>query len=292
MKLLSPAKINLFLHVTGRRSDGYHDLLSLMCPVSLHDIIEFDFHADTLSIRCDHPEVPLNESNLAYRAARLFFEQREAVMGIPADGVMLSIIKRIPIAAGLGGGSSNAATVLIGLNRFFGHPFSLETLKEMGLSIGADVPFFIYGKPAIATGIGEVLSPVQSLPQFYVILVNPGVAVSTGAVYKNLNLGLTNTQKINKEAFFKVRNLDLVRYLWNDLEKVTASKFPEILDIKEALLSNGAEGALMSGSGPTVFGLFYEVNKARQAFDKLICRNEWRVFFAEGAREGLAGDIC
>jgi 4-diphosphocytidyl-2-C-methyl-D-erythritol kinase len=118
-----------------------------------------------------------------------------------------------------------------------------------------------------------------------VLLVNPGVPVSTAEVYKNLNLGLTNSPKINKEAFFRVRNIDPVRYLWNDLEKVTASKFPEIKTIKEALLANGAEGALMTGSGPTVFGLFYELKKAQQASQVLSRHDHWRVFLAEAIRE-------
>jgi 4-diphosphocytidyl-2-C-methyl-D-erythritol kinase len=285
MRLLSPAKINLFLYVTGKRQDGYHDLYTLMCPVSLHDVVELNFNATAICIRCAHPEVPEDASNLAHRAAQMFFKRLGESRGGQLQGVEISITKKIPVAAGLGGGSSDAATVLIGLNRYFGSPFSPQVLEEMGLTIGADVPFFIQGKPAIATGVGEVLAPVQSLPAFYVLLVNPGVPVSTAEVYKNLNLGLTNNQKINKEALFGVRNIDPVRYLWNDLERVTASKFPEIQVIKEALLANGAEGALMTGSGPTVFGLFYDVNRAQQAYQILSRHGKWRLFLAEAIRE-------
>ncbi|MFH0730889.1 MAG: 4-(cytidine 5'-diphospho)-2-C-methyl-D-erythritol kinase [Pseudomonadota bacterium] len=285
MRLLSPAKINLFLYVTGKREDGYHDLYTLMCPVSLQDIVELDFSAAAVCVRCVHPDVPENETNLAHRAAKLFFKCLGASRGNLPQGVEISITKKIPVAAGLGGGSSNAATVLTGMNRHFSTPFSTDDLERMGLTIGADVPFFIQGKPAVATGVGEVLAPVECLPAFYVLLVNPGVPVSTAEVYKNLNLGLTNNPKINKEPFFRVRNIDPVRYLWNDLEKVTASKFPVIQTIKEALLANGAEGALMTGSGPTVFGLFYDVKKARQASHVLSRHENWRVFLAEAIRE-------
>jgi 4-diphosphocytidyl-2-C-methyl-D-erythritol kinase len=285
MKLLSPAKINLFLYVTGKRQNGYHDLCTLMCPVSLHDIVELNFNATTVCVRCAHPEVPEDASNLAYRAAQLFFERLGAFQGNLSQGVEISITKNIPVAAGLGGGSSNAAAVLTGLNRHFATPFSQDVLEAMGLAIGADVPFFIRGKPAIATGVGEVLAPVVGLPAFYALLVNPGVPVSTAEVYKNLNLGLTNSPKINKEAFFGVQNIDPVCYLWNDLERVTASKFPEIQTIKEALLANGAEGALMTGSGPTVFGLFYDVTSARKASQVLSRHEKWRLFLAKAIRE-------
>jgi 4-diphosphocytidyl-2-C-methyl-D-erythritol kinase len=285
MRLLSPAKINLFLYVTGKRPDGYHELYTLMCPVSLHDIVELNFNAEAVCVRCAHPEVPEDDSNLAHRAARVFFERLEKFRSNRSKGVEISITKKIPVAAGLGGGSSNAAAVLTGLNRYFAFPFSPEVLEEMGLSIGADVPFFIRGKPAVATGVGEVLAPVRGLPAFYVLLVNPGVPVSTAEVYKNLNLGLTNNQKINKGTLLGDLNIDPVRYLWNDLERVTASKFPEIQLIKEALLANGAEGALMTGSGPTVFGLFYDVKRAQEAGQALSRHRKWRLFLAEAVRE-------
>ncbi|MDX9786806.1 MAG: 4-(cytidine 5'-diphospho)-2-C-methyl-D-erythritol kinase [Desulfobacterales bacterium] len=281
MKLLSPAKINLFLHVTGRRTDGYHDLFTLMCGVGLYDILEFDFNVDGVSIHCEHPDVPADSSNLAYRAARLFFDRLGKINGHIDPCVGISLTKQIPVAGGLGGGSSNAATVLIGLNRYFNFPFSQIALREMGLSLGADVPFFILGRPAIATGVGEVLTPIDNLFKFYVLLVNPRIHVATADVYKNLNLGLTNSQKLNKESFFRVRKLNPVRYLWNDLETVTASKFPEIQKIKEALLANGADGALMTGSGPTVFGLFYDLKAAQNAQSVLSKYSSWRLFLAE-----------
>lgn len=281
MKLLSPAKINLCLHVTGRRPDGYHDLFSLICPVGLYDILEFDFSADGISVNCDHPDVPTDESNLAHRAARLFLNALAREKGKSVPGVKISLAKHIPVAGGLGGGSSNAAVVLGALNCYYEHPFSQPALHRMALSIGADIPFFLLGQPAIATGVGEVLRPVYNLLKFYVLLINPGFHVSTASVYNNLNLGLTNNQKLNKEQFFRARRLDPVRYLWNDLESVTASKFPEIREIKDLLLANGADGALMTGSGPTVFGLFYDVTVAQNAYSALSHHPAWRLFLAE-----------
>jgi 4-diphosphocytidyl-2-C-methyl-D-erythritol kinase len=281
VKLLCPAKINLFLYVTGRRADGYHDLFSLMCPVGLYDTLVLRFEGRGIRVRCAHPGVPEDESNLAHRAARVFFDQLNRIQGPRDRGLAIDISKHIPVAAGLGGGSSNAAAVLVGLNRHSGHPFSREALQDMALSLGADVPFFVLGTPSLATGVGEVLTPVENLPKFHVLLVNPGIRVSTAAVFKQLNLALTNPQKISKEKFFKARRLDPVRALWNDLETVTASLFPEIHSIKAALLANGADGALMTGSGPTVFGLFYDRQAARMAREALSEKATWRLFLAE-----------
>ena len=146
MKLLSPAKINLFLQVTGKRPDGYHELFSLMCCVDLFDTILLQFDFKNIRIESPHPQIPLDETNLAYRAAAVFFKALNV-----NDGLKIIIDKSIPIAAGLGGGSSNAASVLKGLNRHYGYPFSRNQLMSMGLDLGADVPFFIFGKPALAS---------------------------------------------------------------------------------------------------------------------------------------------
>jgi len=249
MKILSPAKINLFLQVTGKRPDGYHDLFSLMCCVSLFDTILLQFGGNTIEIDSDHPQVPLDETNLAHKAAALFFKNLDT-----AGGVKITIEKSIPVAAGLGGGSSNAASVLQGLNHYYDFPFSRNQLMSMGLSLGADVPFFLFEKPALASGIGEKLEAYPNLPPYHVILIYPGFAVSTAEVFQNLNLGLTKCKK-------KISNSSLC----NDLEAVTASRYPVIRSVKEQLLTHGALGALMSGSGPTVFGLFSEPDKAAAA---------------------------
>jgi 4-diphosphocytidyl-2-C-methyl-D-erythritol kinase len=171
LEILSPAKINLFLLVTGKRADGYHDLVSLMCCISLCDEITLQFGMKSNTVTCSHPHVPQNETNLAYRAALLFLNRLDANGG--SDGVSITINKYIPVAAGLGGGSSNAASVLLGLNHFYGRPFSINQLISMGVLLGADVPFFLFQKPAIATGIGEKLEAFGGLHPYKILLISP-----------------------------------------------------------------------------------------------------------------------
>lgn len=276
MDVLSPAKINLFLHVTGKRPDGYHELMTLMCPVSLCDTLTLSFSGEGLRVSCSHPEVPEDETNLVYQAADLFF--RESGRAHPLS---ISITKRIPVGAGLGGGSSNAATVLTALNQRREKPIPMERLMEMGLSLGADVPFFLLQRPALATGIGEKLEPCETIPPFRVLLIGFDFSVSTARIYKNLNLGLTKCKKMHKNLFFKIQGPDVVHYLCNDLETVTVALHPEIEAAKTALLDQGADGALMSGSGPTVFGLFADEAKARKAESVLGARDGWTPMLVE-----------
>lgn len=274
MKILSPAKINLFLHVLGKRPDGYHDIVSLMCCVSLYDIISFNFSGGITSVTCTDPEIPCDERNHALKAAYLFlgkFGKNEAVR--------IHIEKRIPAGAGLGGGSSNAATVLSCLNRWFGNPFSVEKIMAMGLEIGADVPFFLFKKPALATGIGEKLKEYPLKLPYKVLIVYPGFGVLTQEVYKNLNLRLTNCKNnLRKHVFVQEFNAKL---LCNDLESVTVSKYHEINEVKEAILKQGAAGALMSGSGSSVFGLFSDNDSAINAESVLSQNPRWRVFVVD-----------
>ncbi len=278
VKVLSPAKVNLFLEVTGKRPDGYHDLLSLMCPVSLYDILTLDFDKPEMKISCSHPGVPTDGSNLAWRAAELFFD-RAGISGC----VHILIEKHIPVAGGLGGGSSNAASVLMALNRHYRFPFDRSSLSEMGLSLGADVPFFLFQGPAIATGIGEKLMPWKNFSHFRIVLISFDFSVSTAMIYKNLNLGLTKCKKIIKDTLFKEHRFDPARHLCNDLETVTASLFPVICEAKKALADCGAEGSLMSGSGPTVFGLFSDAKKAEYAYLSVSAENHkgWRLYQAD-----------
>ncbi len=276
MEILSPAKINLFLKVLKKRADGYHDIFSLMCPVSLYDSMSFDFTGHGISVSCKHPEVPEDETNLAFKAASLFFEK----MGEPISGLSIKISKKIPVAAGLGGGSSNAATVLKTLNKHYAETFSQEQLQKMGLAIGSDVPFFILGKPAIARGVGERLNVYEGLDDCNVVLICPDIKVSTAQVYKNLNLGLTNCKKKPKYPIFKNREFDFCSNLFNDLEAVAVSWHPEILEIKNALIHHGADNVLMSGSGPTVFGLYKSEGQACEAVEKLSENKSWKVFLA------------
>jgi len=262
---LSPAKINLLLKVLKKREDGYHELYTLMQPVSLFDKIFIDAaDGEGISIECSHSGVPSDNSNLACRAASLFLEKTAL-----KKRVSLNIEKTIPVGAGLGGGSSNAATVLISLNKLLNAGLSDDELKDMGAKIGSDVPFFIMQSPAIATGRGEALRAVR-LPALYYVLINPGFSVSTKWVYENLNL--TNNPEDNifiySDRLFESEKT-LADNLANDLEAVTLTKFPEIERLKRLLLEAGAEGALMSGSGPTVFGLFTEEEEAIGAFNHL-----------------------
>jgi len=276
MKILSPAKINLFLHVTGKRPDGYHDLVSLMCCVELYDTLSLKLGTGKISVICSDANVPENETNLAYRAALLFFKTLKR-----NDGVEISIEKQIPVAAGLGGGSSNAAAVFSGLNRYYGHPFSRNQLISMGHAIGADVPFFIYNKPAIASGIGDKLQTYKGLLKFKTLLVYPGFGISTAEVYKNLNLGLTKCKKNLRQFLLNYHAFDVESHLCNDLESAVESKYPEIFAAKEALLSHGAEGALMSGSGSTVFGLFSDDDKALGAKQAIDQKKNWQLFLVD-----------
>jgi 4-diphosphocytidyl-2-C-methyl-D-erythritol kinase len=276
MKILSPAKINLFLQVTGKRPDGYHELFSLMCCVNLCDTIILHFDLRDIRVESLHPQVPVDKTNLAYRAADIFFKALNVT-----DGLRIFIDKTIPVAAGLGGGSSNAASVLKGLNRHYGYPFSRNELMSMGLGIGADVPFFIFGKPALASGIGEKLEAYTGTLPFYFVVVNPGFMVSTAEVFQNFNLGLTKREKKIKRPFLIKFGFDSSLHLCNDLEIVTASDHPVITSIKEQLIAYGAMGALMSGSGPTVFGLFSDFHTAERAKQAIGENTRWDAFVCD-----------
>jgi len=276
VRVLSPAKINLVLRVTGKRPDGYHNLLSLMCRVDLCDEIRLRPAPGPVTLRCSDPALPRDETNLAFRAAQVFFHAlgRE-------PGVAIALEKRIPVAAGLGGGSSNAASVLIGLNHLHGSPFSRRKLMGLGRTLGADVPFFIFQSPALASGIGDILEPCPRLPRFHLLLVSPALTVSTRAVYQNLNLRLTNCQKQLTKARLKKEAFHPARHLCNDLEMVTLTLHPELASIKRLLVRHGAVGALMSGSGASVFGLFRGADAARTAAASMPQEPGWRLFLAD-----------
>jgi len=247
-----------------------------MCCVSLYDTVSIEFGVDKTSVVCNSPKVPENDSNLAVIAANIFFKKLSK-----NENVKILIDKKIPVAAGLGGGSSNAASILLGLNHYYNSPFSRDELISMGLSIGADVPFFIFQKPALAKGIGEKLETYKKLDSFKVLVIYPGISVSTSDIYKNLNLGLTKCKKKLKNFCFDEQNFEVDQHLCNDLETVTVSRYPDIIEAKEALLYYGARGALMSGSGPTVFGLFSDSDKAQRAYHSISKNNKWELFCAD-----------
>lgn len=255
----APAKINLFLRVLGRRPDGYHDIFSLMQKISLCDEISFRPRPEGITLKCVGLDLPTNQDNLVFRAARLIFEHTNY-----AAGMEITLEKKIPPAAGLGGGSSDAATTLMALNELCSFGLSKKELMQMGLKLGADVPFFIFGDCAYAKGIGERLEACENLPQLHLVLINPQFPLSTKTIYDNLNLRLTS-EKINYSMPRLSALGDVVRELHNDLEEVSLKMHPELGDLKEILLRHGALGALMSGSGPTVFGIFSDEKSARNA---------------------------
>jgi 4-diphosphocytidyl-2-C-methyl-D-erythritol kinase len=280
MNILSPAKINLFLQVTGKRPDGYHELFSLMCCVNVFDKISLQFNTAKIEVDSSHRQIPRNEANLAYKAADLFFKSLKITAG-----VKIRIQKNIPVAAGLGGGSSNAASVLRGLNFHYGRPFSRHQLMSLGLTLGADVPFLLYQKPALASGIGENLEAYTAWLPDTVVIVYPGFAISTAAVFQNLNLRLTKCKKKFTRASLKKSGYQVPLHLCNDLETVTESQHPEIKLVKEQLVQLGALGALMSGSGPTVFGLFSDQDTASKAIQVIEHHPRWSAFIAEIIRQ-------
>lgn len=284
----APAKINLFLRITGRRPDGYHTLITIMQKIDLCDELVFE-RCKTNGIRlvCHGADLPADANNIVYRAATAFFRDERMRAVVSNQGVTITLKKVIPIAAGLGGGSSDAAATLLALNHLCDQPFTAAELAGIGLKLGADVPFFLTDASAcLAEGIGEKLSPVEPLDGYTVLLVNPGFPVSTQWVYQTFAL----TNKDDKSIFknFQIEG-DLVTPSVasrlarpvNDLEKVTFDRYPMVAQVKAELLAQGAISALMSGSGPTVFGLFRERALAVAAFS-LFKKQFEQVFLTAG----------
>lgn len=268
----SPAKVNLHLRVLGKRKDGYHDIATLMQRISLYDEMEFSLRDKGIVIKCPGTTLPENEDNIVYRAAETLFSHASCLSGIE-----ITIRKSIPIAAGLGGGSSNAATTLLTLNDLMGFNYNKDELMKMGAKLGADVPFFVSGKTAWAFGIGDRLQVAENIPRLWFVLINPRFDISTKMVYESLNLRLTNEAKKYIVPWFYAVD-DIVSKLHNDLEKVTLNLHPILKELKELLMTCGALGSLMSGSGPTVFGIFADKKGALKAEESLKEKGEWLVF--------------
>jgi len=263
LTLQAPAKVNYRLDVIRRRPDGYHDLRMVMQRVNLCDTITITLtETPDITVTCGRKGVPDGPGNIAWKAARAMLDLSDC--GVGAD---IEITKNIPVAAGLGGGSSDAATVLMGMNELLGLGLPEHRLMEIGVTLGADVPFFIFRKTALAEGIGEELTPMPAMPGVWVLLVNPGVHVSTAWVYRSLQL--TNQSGLDKLPELYRNIEDICSIFSNDLEAVTIPAHPVIAEIKETMLREGAAGAMMSGSGPTVFGLFRERESAERARDVL-----------------------
>lgn len=278
MELRAPAKVNLYLKVVGRRPDGYHELISLMSCVGIYDRITLTFGVGTTGIEAGASDLPCDRSNIALAAALNFQQALERSGRAKQTSVFIQLNKIIPIGAGLGGGSSDAATVLKGLNAHHGHPFQRHELLALALELGADVPFFIDARPAIAQGVGEKLRPYQGLPAADIVIVYPGIGISTAKVFQNLNLRLTKRQKENRNFPFENGDFIVPEHLSNDLESVARRFCPIIGDIKTALLNLGATGAMMTGSGSAVFGLFDTSAKASEAGRMLQKNGQFQVF--------------
>lgn len=271
----APAKVNLRLDVLRRRPDGYHELRMIMQRIDLCDELRITLRdMPGIRVTCGRTGVPDGPGNIAWRAA-------DALLTLSGEqvGIDIALTKHIPVAAGLGGGSSDCASVLLGLNELLGLRLDTEKLMEVGVKLGADVPFFIYGHNAIAGGIGEKLSPVTLPTDMWLVLVNPNIHVSTAWVYQNLQL--TSSREETTIPCFYGSIADVCAILANDLEKVTMQRFPVLGRIKESLSRAGARGTLMSGSGPTVFGIFDDGEAARQACTILKKNDRWFVTAAK-----------
>ena len=261
------AKINLGLDVVRRLPNGYHEVRMIMQTVGICDVLTFRKAASGIQLVVDNEELPTDGNNLICKAAKLLLESA----GIEG-GVSITLEKHIPIAAGMAGGSTDAAAALLGINELYEIGYDVDKLKELGVKIGADVPYCIQGGTALAEGIGEVLSPLPTPPTCHLVIAKPDINVSTKFVYENLR---ANELESHPDIDGMIEGLEkgdlkaITDRLAIVLETVTVPAYPIIDEIKQTMLDAGAEGALMSGSGPTVFGIFTELEKAKQAAKRI-----------------------
>ncbi len=264
----APAKINLLLDVLRKREDGYHEVEMVMTMVDLADRLEFsELSRDSIMIASQSGYIPLDEKNLAFQAAKLIKSRYQV-----KQGVYIHLDKQIPVAAGLAGGSSDAAATLRGLNRLWQLGLTVEELCELGSELGSDVPFCVTGGTAIARGRGERLEPIDSPPQCWVVLAKPPIRVSTADVYGKLNVGRIERHPSLPNLLESIRTHDfskLCASIGNVLEDVTVKLHPEVRHLKEVMLRLGADGVLMSGSGPTVFALVDRQSKLTRIYNGL-----------------------
>lgn len=281
----APAKINLTLDVIGRRENGYHDLQMIMQTIDLHDKITITETGDSkidLVMNKDLPDGCPLEDNLVYRAAKLMQETYSL-----SSGFHIKSTKNIPAAAGLAGGSSDCAATLSGINKLCRLGLTKEELCQLGVKLGADVPFCIMKGTMLSEGIGEILTPLADLPPLWVILIKPDISVSTAYVYSHLNLQRIYNHPNTSQVIECIRSGDISTLgpeLCNVLETVTIPSYPVIAELKEFLMKNGAMGSLMSGSGPTVYGLYqdkilaeisYQTAKSKFAkYDVILCQTK------------------
>lgn len=268
ISLKALAKINLGLDVVRRRDDGYHEVRMIMQTINLFDRLEIKkIKESAIKIHTNLFFLPVNENNLVYKAAKLLIDE----FGIQ-EGVSVGLTKKIPVAAGMAGGSTDAAAMLFGMNRLFGLGLSKKQLMERGVKIGADVPYCIMRGTALAEGIGDKLSPLPAMVKCPVLIAKPQISVSTKFVYQNLKLDDKTGHPDIDRLIEDIRNKDLKAvsdHMGNVLESVTIPNYPVISQIKEQMMDSGAVGSMMSGSGPTVFGLFDDSRTAQLAFGKI-----------------------
>lgn len=266
IKIYARAKINLSLDVVGKRSDGYHELRMIMQQVDLYDEVDIRKTKSGILLKTDCDFVPNDERNIAYQAAQLMMKRYRM-----DGGVEIHIKKNIPVAAGLAGGSADAAAVLQGMNQLWKLEIPQQELMQIGLQLGADVPFCILGGAALAEGIGEKLTPIKGIDQ-WVLLCKPNIGVSTQEVYRNLDWETIQDHPDTQQLLKAIEDENIYEVaggLCNVLETVTMRMHPLVKDIKAKMMEYNALGSLMSGSGPTVFGLYKDYTKAKSAYLKL-----------------------
>ncbi|GAB2719015.1 4-(cytidine 5'-diphospho)-2-C-methyl-D-erythritol kinase [Paenibacillus thermoaerophilus] len=284
----APAKINLSLDVLRKREDGYHEVEMVMTMIDLADRLEMrELPRDSIVISSQAGYIPLDEKNLAFQAAKLIKERYNV-----RQGVYIHLDKKIPVAAGLAGGSSDAAAALRGLNRLWNLNIPTDELQRLGAELGSDVPFCVTGGTAVARGRGEVLEPIPDPPQCWVVLAKPSINVSTADVYGRfrVNPALKPSTAGVTEAIRKGDFAAMCRSLGNALESVTLPLYPEVRQIKELMVRLGADGVLMSGSGPTVYALVQRESKVARLYNGLrgFCKEVYAVRLLTSTGGGAA----
>jgi len=268
LTISAPAKINISIDVKGRLANGYHLVEMIMQTIDLFDIVTVEKTQSGVSIQCDDPRLPCDNGNIALKAAQLFFEKCPN-----KGGAKISLKKNIPIAAGLGGGSSDAAAVLKALNRLYDNCLTNTELAELSGRLGADVAFFLSGGTQYAGGIGNELTQLPDFEGVHILLVNPGFPVSTKWVYTNLDINNLGERPDTTGIIDAIKRMDInfvAENMRNVLESVTLKEYPELKEIMDKLNEYGALGSLMSGSGPTVFGIYQSGDKAEAAKEEFL----------------------
>ncbi|NJN68983.1 MAG: 4-(cytidine 5'-diphospho)-2-C-methyl-D-erythritol kinase [Nitrospira sp.] len=279
----APAKINLVLRILDRRPDGYHNLWSLMQTVRLEDELSISINHthSAITLGCDDPSLNTDSSNLVYRAAAAVLERSKQPVGVD-----IALAKRIPMGAGLGGGSSDAAATIIGLNRILKLGWSPQEMAQVGQTLGSDVPFFFFAPSATVAGRGEKVTPVRMTGGRWIVLVNPSFPVETKWAYRQLSESRTGVVPVSRshaalEAVPELSWKQVLETAENDFETPVFKAYPLLCDIKQELTARGAEVALLSGSGATVFGVFFDETSARHAQASFLKEQPFKVFVAE-----------